>query len=125
MRKAIVLLVAVLGLIAIGTSSSWALYYLCAGRVYDWQLNPVQGASVRGVKQDNHDYILYDTSNENGYYTLNDNNPPPSGWYDYCAYKQGPGMASTSIYHTQYTTDGWDPILVTGTGPCPDIPHDK
>jgi hypothetical protein len=124
MKKAIVMLVAVLGLIAIGASSSWALYYLCAGRVYDSGWNPVPGASVRGVKEDNQSYRLYDTSNENGYYTLNDINPPPSGWYGYCAYKAGVGVASTSIYHTQGTTDGWDPHL-SGTGPCPDIPDDK
>ena len=125
MRKAIVILVAVFGLIVIGMSSSWALYGLCGGRVYDSGGTPVAGAGVRGVKQDDHSFILYDTSNVNGYYTLNDYNPPPTGWYDYCAYKQGTGMASTSIYHTQGTADSWDPILVSGTGPCPDIPQDR
>jgi hypothetical protein len=125
MKKAIVMLVAVLGLIVIGTSSSWALYGLCGGRCYDHLGNPEPGVGVRGVKQDNHSYILYDTSNENGYYGLNDNNPPPSGWYDYCAYKQGEGMASTSIYHTWGTSDSWDPHLDGTGGPCPAIPGDK
>ena len=125
MKRTIGIIMVALGLLVVGTSSSWALSGLCGGWTYNAQMNPEPGVGVRGVKQDNHSYRLYDTSNANGYYGLNDYNPPPSGWYDYCAYKQGEGMASTSIYHTQGTSDSWDPHLDGTGGPCPAIPGDK
>jgi len=122
MKKAIVILVAVFGLIVIGTSSSWALYFLCDGTVYDTGNQPVPGAFVRGHGQG---LTLTDYSNESGNYVLNHTSPPPTGWYDYCAYKQSKGMASTSIYHTWGTADSWYPHLDGTGGPCPAIPGDK
>lgn len=100
----------------IGASSSWALYGLCGGHVYNQNGEPQDSAYVQGTNCSG--VFLSTYSNYTGLYGLNDTSPPPSGTYYYCADKSGVGHAQTSIYHTQGTADTWDAYLSGSSRPC-------
>ena len=122
MRKTIVLLAVAVGLIVIGTSSSWALYPLCGGRVYNSIGEPQANAYVQGCGQN---LLLTDYSNTEGYYGLNDNEPPPTGYYDLCARKNDVGKATTTIYHEWGHSNEWNPYLSGAAGQCPACEFNK